>query len=48
MAALHCDYHPDCPHGEDEDGCGESAFCINVKQAADTCSKLDFTILSEV
>lgn len=23
QAALQCDYHADCPHGEDEDGCGE-------------------------
>lgn len=23
MASLHCDYRPDCPHAEDEDGCGE-------------------------
>jgi len=22
-ATLRCNYHPDCPQGEDEDGCGE-------------------------
>ncbi|KAL6103987.1 uncharacterized protein ACO6RY_13812 [Pungitius sinensis] len=25
-AALRCDYHPDCPQGEDEDGCGGCTF----------------------
>lgn len=23
LGNLQCDYHPDCPQGEDEDGCGE-------------------------
>ncbi|XP_074507832.1 MAM and LDL-receptor class A domain-containing protein 1 [Sebastes fasciatus] len=26
LAALQCDYHPDCPQGEDEDGCGRCTF----------------------
>lgn len=26
LAALKCDYHPDCPEGEDEDDCGELRF----------------------
>jgi len=25
-ATLQCDYHPDCPEGEDEAGCGESSM----------------------
>uniref|UniRef100_G3PY20 MAM domain-containing protein n=2 Tax=Gasterosteus aculeatus aculeatus TaxID=481459 RepID=G3PY20_GASAC len=25
-AALRCDYHPDCPQAEDEDGCGGCTF----------------------
>lgn len=34
MAALHCDYYPDCPHGEDEDGCGEPLFTLIYKRVA--------------
>uniref|UniRef100_A0AAQ6ITE1 MAM domain-containing protein n=3 Tax=Anabas testudineus TaxID=64144 RepID=A0AAQ6ITE1_ANATE len=36
MAALHCDYHPDCPLGEDEDGCGPCTFERDQCQWTDT------------
>ncbi|XP_054624893.1 MAM and LDL-receptor class A domain-containing protein 1 [Dunckerocampus dactyliophorus] len=26
LATLKCNYHPDCPQGEDEDGCGPCTF----------------------
>ncbi|KAI3374795.1 hypothetical protein L3Q82_021349, partial [Scortum barcoo] len=29
LATLQCDYHPDCPSGEDEDGCGPCTFESN-------------------
>ncbi|XP_039670520.1 MAM and LDL-receptor class A domain-containing protein 1 [Perca fluviatilis] len=35
-ATLQCDYHPDCPQGEDEDGCGRCTFESNQCQWADT------------
>uniref|UniRef100_A0A8C4IGG5 MAM domain-containing protein n=1 Tax=Dicentrarchus labrax TaxID=13489 RepID=A0A8C4IGG5_DICLA len=33
---LQCDYHLDCPQGEDEDGCGQCTFESNQCQWADT------------
>ncbi|XP_055359914.1 MAM and LDL-receptor class A domain-containing protein 2 isoform X2 [Betta splendens] len=35
-AALHCDYHPDCPGGEDEEGCGACTFESDQCHWADT------------
>ncbi|KAK2822608.1 hypothetical protein Q5P01_022673 [Channa striata] len=36
LATLHCDYHPDCPQGEDEDGCGPCTFEMDQCQWTDT------------
>nr|XP_033506790.1 MAM and LDL-receptor class A domain-containing protein 1 [Epinephelus lanceolatus] len=36
LATLQCDYHPDCPKGEDEDGCGGCTFESNQCQWTDT------------
>nr|XP_046265191.1 MAM and LDL-receptor class A domain-containing protein 1 isoform X2 [Scatophagus argus] len=36
QAASQCDYHPDCPQGEDEDGCGLCSFESNQCQWTDT------------
>lgn len=41
LAALQCDYHPDCPQEEDEDGCGELhvAFTLSIyKHAVEICN----------
>lgn len=47
LATLQCDYHPDCPQGEDEDGCGElRVYCIDLKQAVETWNANDSTIVS--
>ncbi|TKS79616.1 LDL-receptor class A domain-containing protein 2 Skeletal organic matrix MAM and [Collichthys lucidus] len=35
LATLQCDYHPDCPQGEDEDGCGPCTFENNQCQWTD-------------
>ncbi|XP_044077011.1 MAM and LDL-receptor class A domain-containing protein 1 isoform X2 [Siniperca chuatsi] len=36
LATLQCDYHPDCPQGEDEDGCGPCTFESNQCRWTDT------------
>ncbi|XP_070701014.1 MAM and LDL-receptor class A domain-containing protein 1 [Pempheris klunzingeri] len=36
LSALQCDYHPDCPQGEDEDGCGQCTFESDQCQWSDT------------
>lgn len=36
LAALKCDYHPDCPEGEDEDDCGPCTFESGQCQWTDT------------
>ncbi|XP_068593728.1 MAM and LDL-receptor class A domain-containing protein 1 isoform X2 [Cebidichthys violaceus] len=36
LATLQCDYHPDCPQGEDEDGCGRCTFESDQCQWTDT------------
>ncbi|KAF3698789.1 MAM and LDL-receptor class A domain-containing protein 1 [Channa argus] len=35
-STLKCDYHPDCPQGEDEDGCGPCTFEMDQCQWTDT------------
>ncbi|XP_058498690.1 MAM and LDL-receptor class A domain-containing protein 2 isoform X1 [Solea solea] len=35
LATLQCDYHSDCPQGEDEDGCGACSFENNQCQWTD-------------
>ncbi|XP_062284207.1 MAM and LDL-receptor class A domain-containing protein 1 [Scomber scombrus] len=36
LASLQCNYHPDCPQREDEDGCGPCTFESNECQWLDT------------
>ncbi|XP_059201290.1 MAM and LDL-receptor class A domain-containing protein 1-like [Centropristis striata] len=36
LATLQCDYHPDCPQGEDEEGCGGCTFESNQCKWTDT------------
>ncbi|XP_063741754.1 MAM and LDL-receptor class A domain-containing protein 1 [Eleginops maclovinus] len=36
LATLKCDYHADCPQGEDEDGCGGCTFESDQCQWTDT------------
>lgn len=36
LAALKCDYHPDCPEGEDEDDCGELHVTLTVSKMVDS------------
>ncbi|XP_056247108.1 MAM and LDL-receptor class A domain-containing protein 1 [Seriola aureovittata] len=36
LATLQCDYHADCPQGEDEDGCGPCTFESGQCQWTDT------------
>nr|XP_020447005.1 MAM and LDL-receptor class A domain-containing protein 1-like isoform X2 [Monopterus albus] len=40
LITLQCDYHPDCPQGEDEDGCGPCTFENDQCQWTDTSDGL--------